>query len=72
MNRSSLKGTNMQKKKEKRFVVKEEQSLGLSSVQILADTATGVHYLLVSGIHGLSGMTPLLDEQGQVVVDKSV
>ena len=54
--------------KKKRFVVKEEQSLGFGAVQIVADTETGVNYLLTIDT-GVSGLTPLLDRNGAVVID---
>ena len=54
--------------KKKRFVVKEEQSIGLGAVQIVVDTETGVNYLLTIGT-GVSGLTPLLDRNGAVVID---
>lgn len=47
-------------KKEKRFIIKEEQSLGFSAIYIVVDTITGVNYLTTVG-NGMSGMTPLLD-----------
>ena len=56
-------------KKEKRFVIKEEQSLSWGSVQIVVDTATGVNYLTTMSMSGVSGITPLLDAKGYVVVD---
>ena len=56
-------------KKEKRFVIKEEQSLGFGAVYIVVDTQTGVNYLMTAGT-GLNGMTPLLDSDGKVVVDR--
>ena len=56
-------------KKEKRFVIKEEQSLGFGAVYIVVDTQTGVNYLMTVGT-GLNGMTPLLDSDGKVVVDR--
>lgn len=55
-------------KKLKRFVVKEEQNLGMSAVQIIVDTVTGVNYLNTVG-SSISGVTPLLDSNGNVVVD---
>lgn len=55
-------------KKAKRFVVKEEQNLGMSAVQIIVDTVTGVNYLNTVGT-SISGITPLLDSNGNVVVD---
>lgn len=53
----------------KRFKLKEKQHLSGSIIKIIVDTQTGVHYLITSGI-GLSGMTPLLDENGNIVIDK--
>lgn len=55
-------------KKEKRFVIKESQSLGMSAIQIIVDTATGVNYLNTIGTSS-SGLTPLLDNHGNVIVD---
>lgn len=59
----------MFEKKVKRFQVKEEQTLGLGAIQIVVDTVTGVNYLLSIGT-GVSGITPLLDKNGNVVIDK--
>ncbi|MDE5765013.1 MAG: hypothetical protein K2I00_08630 [Ruminococcus sp.] len=56
-------------KKSKRFVVKEEQLLGMGAVQIIVDTVTGVNYMNTVG-SGTSGLTPLLDSNGNVVVDE--
>lgn len=58
-----------QEKKEKRFVIKEEEFLGLGAVYIVVDTTTGVNYLTIAGT-GMNGMTPLLDSQGKVVIDR--
>lgn len=58
-------------KKEKRFVIKEEQSLTWGSVQIILDMVTGVNYLVTMGMGGVSGITPLLDANGNVVVDST-
>lgn len=55
-------------KKKKRFVSKDSQSIGLDAIQIIVDTETGVNYLRVFGQGG--GVTPLLDENGKVIVDK--
>ena len=54
-------------KKPKRFIVKEEQSMGLGAVRILVDTKTGVNYLNTGG-ETYSGLTPLLDGNGNVVI----
>lgn len=56
-------------KKEKRFVVKEKQDLYMGTVVIVVDTHTGVNYLMTTGV-GQSAMTPLLDPNGKVVIDK--
>lgn len=55
-------------KKEKRFVVKESQSIGFTVIEIIIDTATGVNYIVTHS--GVGGITPLLDENGNVVVSK--
>ncbi|MDE6092637.1 MAG: hypothetical protein K2F73_04590 [Ruminococcus sp.] len=56
-------------KKAKRFVVKEEQGLGFGAVQVIVDTVTGVNYLNTLG-NGTGGLTPLLDDKGNVVIDE--
>ena len=61
----------MFEKKEKRFVVKESQGLGMGAVQVIVDTVTGVNYLNTDGT-SIAGLTPLLDENGNVVIDKTV
>lgn len=60
------------KKKPQRFQVKEEwnQDFGSGSIQIVADTLTGVNYIVTVGASIISGITPLLDENGNVVIDK--
>ena len=52
-----------------RFVLKEKQHLDGGILKIVVDQETGVHYLISSGM-GLSGMTPLLDQNGDVVIKK--
>lgn len=42
-------------------------SQGLGSIAILRDNETGVNYLCISSASG-SGLTPLLDARGNVVV----
>lgn len=56
--------------KKKRFVQKLKQSISGAMLKIIVDTETGVHYLSASGGMGLSGMTPLLDENGNIVIEK--
>ena len=60
----------MFKKKDKRFTVKEERGFGMGELQIVVDNVTGVNYLLTVGGAAVSGITPLLDENGNVVIDK--
>ena len=57
-------------KKEKRFIVKEEQSFYFGAMLVVVDTATGVNYLVTYG-SGANGVTPLLDANGNVVVDST-
>lgn len=57
-------------KKEKRFVVKEQQDLGFGAMYVLVDTKTGVNYLATVGL-AVSGITPLLDANGNVVIDSA-
>lgn len=59
----------MFKKEEKRFVEKYSQGLGFGGMQIIVDTVTGVNYLATLGT-GPNGITPLLDRNGNVVVDE--
>lgn len=58
----------MAKKKQYRFVIKENQALGMGLLYVIVDTQTGVNYISVGSI-GPSGITPLLDANGNVVVD---
>lgn len=55
-------------KKKKRFITKESQDFGFDALRIIVDTETGVHYLNLLGEGG--GLTPLLDENGKVIVEK--
>ena len=57
-------------KKEKRFIVKEEQSFYFGAILVVVDTATGVNYLVTYG-SGANGVTPLRDANGNVVVDST-
>lgn len=57
-------------KREKRFVVKEDQSFYFGALMVVVDTATGVNYLVTYG-NGASGVTPLLDSAGSGVVDST-
>ena len=57
-------------KKPKRFIVKESQDIGLGAVQIIVDTVTGVNYLNTIGA-SMNGITPLLDKNGNVVIDST-
>ncbi|WP_195277256.1 DUF6440 family protein [Anaerotruncus rubiinfantis] len=59
----------MFEKKEKRFALKEEENYSFGVVRIIADTKTGVNYIMTVGVGG-SSITPLLDCDGNVVVDK--
>lgn len=57
-------------KDEKRFYIKESEYIQLGApVSIVVDRKTGVNYLLMSNGDG-TGVTPLLDENGKVVIEK--
>lgn len=58
----------MFEKRKKRFIIKEEQTLGFGAVKIIADTVTGVNYLCTVETT-MTGITPLLDKNGKVVID---
>ena len=54
-----------------RFVVKESHGVGMYALLVICETVTGVHYLAADGNGlSLSCMTPLLYENGHVVIDK--
>lgn len=54
----------------KRFqALESEESLLNGSARVIVDARTGVHYLVYSYGQG-TGITPLLDENGRVVIDK--
>ena len=55
-------------KSEKRFVVKSSQSSNCGMIMILVDKKTGVNYLFIAGAGG-SSITPLLDQDGNVIID---
>ncbi len=55
-------------KKPKRFTLKEREGIGTCIIEILVDTKTGVNYLVTQSPYG--GITPLLDENGNIVIDK--
>ena len=59
----------MFEKKPKRFAVKYKESQFVSTIEIMVDRQTGVNYLMITQGEGFS-ITPLLDENGQVVRDK--
>lgn len=52
----------------KRFMLKDKQHISGGILKIIVDRKTGVNYLVTSGL-GTSGVTPLLDKNGKVVVD---
>ncbi|MEH2939390.1 DUF6440 family protein [Lawsonibacter sp. JLR.KK007] len=57
-------------KKEKRFSVKEMESYsGSGTIRIIDDTKTGVNYIMTEGVGG-SSITPLLDSNGKVMIEK--
>lgn len=58
----------MFEKREKRFCLKEEENYSFGIVRIIVDTKTGVNYIMTVGVGG-SSITPLLDNNGDVVID---
>ena len=54
-------------KDEKRFIKVFREGSLTESIEVLLDTETGVNYLYISAGYGM-GITPLLDEEGKVVV----
>ncbi|MBO7395711.1 MAG: hypothetical protein J6U16_06290 [Ruminococcus sp.] len=64
-------GSEKKPKERGRFIVTHEQrlekTLGMGALQILVDTETGVNYINTVG-EGYSGITPLLDTDGRVIV----
>ncbi len=56
-------------KKDKRFVIKDEQALICGALYIIVDTQTGVNYLMTVGT-GQNTITPLLNSEGKVLVDR--
>lgn len=56
-------------KPEKRFIIKEQQSLGLCALAIVADSQTGVNYIVTMD-SSPNYVTPLLDADGKPVIDK--
>jgi len=54
---------------EQRFVIQDRQSFPGGTLWVVIDTQTGVNYLISGGM-GLSGMMPLVDEKGKVMVSK--
>lgn len=57
------------KKADKRFYEKSTVHYQYGIIMILVDRETGVHYLHTWAAQGLS-LTPLLDENGNVIVEK--
>lgn len=59
----------MFKKKDKRFIIKEGQTLGWSGLNIIVDTTTGVNYIMTPDLFS-TAITPLLDKNGNIVIDE--
>ncbi|MDE6035074.1 MAG: hypothetical protein K2G36_04110 [Ruminococcus sp.] len=56
-------------KKEKRFIVKEKQVIGIGGeIQVIVDTVTGVNYLNTSGT-AYAGLTIMRDANDKIIVD---
>lgn len=59
----------MFRKKEKRFEERTVENYQYGMIMVLVDLTTGVHYLHTWSQQGVS-LTPLLDENGDVVIEK--
>ncbi|WP_263399325.1 DUF6440 family protein [Sutcliffiella deserti] len=58
------------KEEDNRFYIKMEENIPLlGKITILVDSKTGVNYIQ-SWVGSGSGITPLLDEDGKVIVDR--
>jgi len=55
--------------KTKRFIIKEEQGIAGGVMHVIVDAQTGVNYVCASAIGPPQGITPLLDKDGNVVID---
>ncbi|GAK09501.1 DUF6440 family protein [Geomicrobium sp. JCM 19038] len=55
--------------KEKRFTEKDVQHYQYGLTMVIVDNVTGVHYLQTWQPQGV-GLTPLLDENGEVFIEK--
>lgn len=49
----------------------QAKGLGRSHMRIIVDTETGVNYLNICSEYG-EGLTPLLDENGKIVISKDI
>ncbi len=59
-------------KQNQRFTVKYSQSsFSNGKIQIIIDNETGVNYIMTIGA-GFSGITPLLNSDGSIYVDKNL
>ena len=59
-------------KEMKRFVWRDREMKGICrEADVIADTKTGVNYLLVAYGNG-AGLTPLIDENGKPIVTRVI
>ena len=56
--------------KVKRFNIINTEMVNLVTITVIQDTQTGVNYMLGQGSTGL-GITPLIDEDGHVLITKN-
>lgn len=60
---------NKKESKKERFIVKEEQFLGMAGLlSVVVDSETGVNYIITSNGDSVH-ITPLLDKDGKVMID---
>lgn len=54
-------------KKDKRFKLISEDTIGLTSFTVVQDMHTGVNYLITQGVNGLS-TTILINQNGEPII----
>lgn len=52
-----------------RFKVVNKENINGMKISIIVDTETGVHYLMLNGLSA-GGITPLLNSNGNVIINK--
>lgn len=56
---------------EKRFKVINKENINGVKISIIVDNKTGVNYLMLNGLSA-GGITPLLNSNGDIIIDKKI